>query len=97
MRTPAVWFFCKRPQSSQRMEALVNFNALYCSRPVVYKPTKEHLRNEIPAAVRAIDDVLNDLKQQTGADDRYLSLILSEIQREKERSLRVNRFTASFN
>ena len=63
---------------------------------MAYKPTKEHLSNEIPDAVKAIDVTLQKLRQQTGADDRYISLILSEMQRDIERNLKIKRFNSSF-
>lgn len=52
---------------------------------MAYRPTAEHLQNEIPNAVESIKGVLAQLTEETGADDRYISLILAELLRDKER------------
>ena len=42
----------------------------------MYQPTKEHLDTQIPDAFRGINEILRELKKETGADDRYVSLML---------------------
>lgn len=54
---------------------------------MAYRPTAEHLQNQIPNAVQSIKGVLDQLKEETGADDRYASLILAEMLRDQERGL----------
>ena len=50
-----------------------------------YKPTKEHLSNQIPEVVRSINLLLEGLKQDIGADDRYISLLLDAMAEERVR------------
>ena len=47
-----------------------------------YQPSKEHLDNQIPAAFKSINAVLKDLKSETGADDRYVALMLEALSKE---------------
>ena len=53
---------------------------------VRYKPTKEHLSNQIPEVVRSINLLLEGLKQDIGADNRYVSLLLDAMADERVRS-----------
>ena len=50
-----------------------------------YKPTKDHLSNQIPEVVRSINLLLEGLKQDIGADDRYISLLLDAMAEERVR------------
>ena len=50
-----------------------------------YQPTKEHLSKQIPEVVRSINQLLEDLKQDIGADDRYVSLLLDAMAEERVR------------
>ena len=49
-----------------------------------YHPSKEHLDNQIPDAFKTINSVLKDLQSSTGADERYISMILDALAREWE-------------
>ena len=44
-----------------------------------YQPTKEHLDKQIPEAIKAINDTLKSLSESTGADERYISLMLDAL------------------
>ena len=44
-----------------------------------YQPSKEHLDRQIPEAVKAINDILKNLSASTGADERYISLMLDAL------------------
>ena len=50
-----------------------------------YHPTKEHLSKQIPEAVHSINALLESLKQEIGADDRYVSLLLDAMAEERVR------------
>ena len=52
---------------------------------VKYTPTKEHLTNQIPEAVKSINQLLDSLKRDIGADDRYMSLLLDAMAEERVR------------
>ena len=47
-----------------------------------YHPSKEHLDHQIPKAFKSINAVLKDLKRETGADDRYVALMLDALSKE---------------
>lgn len=47
-------------------------------------PSKEHLDRQIPEAVKAINDILKNLSASTGADERYISLMLDALARQWE-------------
>jgi len=49
-----------------------------------YQPSKEHLDRQIPEAVKAINDILKNLSESTGADERYISLMLDSLARQWE-------------
>tara|TARA_A200000113_G_C8657369_1_gene287894 strand:- start:311 stop:502 length:192 start_codon:yes stop_codon:yes gene_type:complete len=49
-----------------------------------YQPSKEHLDRQIPEAVKAINDILKNLSASTGADERYISLMLDALARQWE-------------
>ena len=49
-----------------------------------YHPSKEHLDNQIPNAFKTIDGVLKDLRASTGADERYISMMLDAMARDWE-------------
>ena len=49
-----------------------------------YQPSKEHLDRQIPEAVSAINDILKNLSKTTGADERYISLMLDSLARQWE-------------
>ena len=49
-----------------------------------YHPSKEHLDRQIPEAVKAINDILKNLSASTGADERYISLMLDALARQWE-------------
>ena len=51
---------------------------------MTYQPSKEHLDNQIAAAFRTINGVLKNLKATTGADERYISMMLNALAREWE-------------
>ena len=52
-----------------------------------YQPSKEHLDNQIPNAFKSINGVLKELKSNTGADERYISLMLDALAREWEQKI----------
>ena len=54
-----------------------------------YQPSKEHLDNQIPKAFKSINDVLKELRSSTGADERYISLMLDALAREWEQKIRL--------
>ena len=43
---------------------------------MVYHPSKDHLRNEIPQLVDSVSKLLKDFQKETGADDRFVHMIL---------------------
>ena len=47
-----------------------------------YQPSKEHLDNQIPNAFKTINGVLKDLRASTGADERYISMMLDAMARD---------------
>ena len=47
-----------------------------------YQPTKEHLDKHIPETFKTINDALKELSHSTGADARYISLMLDALARE---------------
>ena len=49
-----------------------------------YQPSKEHLDRQIPEAVKAINEILKNLSASTGADERYISLMLDALARQWE-------------
>ncbi|OUW30206.1 MAG: hypothetical protein CBD37_01595 [Cyanobacteria bacterium TMED177] len=49
-----------------------------------YQPSKEHLDKQIPEAIKAINDTLKSLSESTGADERYISLMLDALARQWE-------------
>ena len=49
-----------------------------------YHPSKEHLDNQIPNAFKTINGVLKDLRASTGADERYISMMLDVLARDWE-------------
>ena len=49
-----------------------------------YQPTKEHLDKQIPEAIKAINGTLKSLSKSTGADERYISLMLDALARQWE-------------
>ena len=49
-----------------------------------YQPSKEHLDNQIPNAFKTINGVLKDLRASTGADERYISMMLDALARDWE-------------
>ena len=51
---------------------------------MLYQPSKEHLDRQIPEAVKAINDILKNLSESTGADERYISLMLDSLARQWE-------------
>ena len=51
-----------------------------CQMP--YQPSKDHLDNQIPDAFKAINGVLKNLRASTGADERYISMMLDALARE---------------
>ena len=50
--------------------------------PLPYQPTKEHLDHQIPDAFKSINNLMLQLKQDTGMDDRYIALMLDALSRE---------------
>ena len=50
--------------------------------PMPYKPSKEHLDNQIPNAFKTINGVLKDLRASTGADERYIGIMLDALARD---------------
>ena len=49
-----------------------------------YQPSKEHLDNQIPTAFKTINGVLKDLQASTGADERFISMMLDALARDWE-------------
>ena len=49
-----------------------------------YHPSKQHLDNQIPNAFKTINGVLKDLRASTGADERYISMMLDAMARDWE-------------
>ena len=49
---------------------------------MVYQPSKQHLDQHIPEACQAINNILRELQQQTGADDRFMARILEGLSRQ---------------
>ena len=47
-----------------------------------YQPTKDHLDHHIPDAFKNINNLMRQLKQDIGMDDRYISLMLDALSRE---------------
>ena len=47
-----------------------------------YQPSKEHLENQIPDAFKRINGVLKELQSSTGADERYISMMLDALAQE---------------
>lgn len=68
-----------------RTEASHKINSALFFSSVKYKPTKEHLSKQIPEAVQSINALLESLKQEIGADDRYVSLLLDAMAEERVR------------
>ena len=50
--------------------------------PMPYQPTKEHLDHHIPDAFKSINNLMRQLKQDIGVDDRYIALMLDALSRE---------------
>ena len=50
--------------------------------PMPYQPTKEHLDHHIPDAFKSINNLMRQLKQDIGVDDRYISLMLDALSKE---------------
>ena len=49
---------------------------------MVYQPSKQHLDQHIPEACQAINKILQELKKETGADDRFIARILEGLSRQ---------------
>ena len=49
-----------------------------------YQPSKERLDRQIPEAVKAINETLKNLSKSTGADERFISLMLDSLARQWE-------------
>jgi Sec-independent protein translocase protein TatA len=45
--------------------------------PLNFVPSKDQKKKEIPEAMRNIAEVIRQFKRETGADDRYVVLILA--------------------
>tara|TARA_B100000482_G_scaffold190368_1_gene173414 strand:- start:1178 stop:1366 length:189 start_codon:yes stop_codon:yes gene_type:complete len=43
---------------------------------LVYHPSKAQLKNEIPELVDSVSRLLKDFQKETGADDRFVHMIL---------------------
>ena len=43
---------------------------------MVYHPSKAQLKNEIPELVDSVSRLLKDFQKETGADDRFVHMIL---------------------
>ena len=52
-----------------------------------YQPSKEHLDYQIPNVFKTIDGVLKDLRASTGADERYISMMLDALARDWEQKI----------
>ena len=50
--------------------------------PMPYQPTKEHLDHHIPDTFKSINNMMRQLKQDIGMDDRYIALMLDALSRE---------------
>ena len=50
--------------------------------PMPYQPTKEHLDHHIPDAFKSINNLMRQLKQDIGMDDRYIAMMLDALSRE---------------
>ena len=50
--------------------------------PMPYQPTKEHLDHHIPDTFKSINNLMRQLKQDIGVDDRYIALMLDALSRE---------------
>ena len=60
----------------------LGFQGIFVQMP--YQPSKEHLDKQIPEAIKTINDTLKELSQSTGADERYISLMLDALARQWE-------------
>lgn len=49
-----------------------------------YQPSKEHLDRQIPESIKAINEILKNLSKSTGADERFISLMLDSLARQWE-------------
>jgi len=49
---------------------------------MVYHPTKAQLNVEIPQVFKDLNQVVREFKNATGADDRYVSMILGALMTE---------------
>jgi len=49
---------------------------------MVYQPSKQHLDHQVPEACKAINAILRELKEETGADDRFIARILEGLSRQ---------------
>ena len=49
---------------------------------MVYHPTKAQLNVEIPQVFKDLNQVVREFKKATGADDRYVSMILGALMTE---------------
>ena len=47
-----------------------------------YQPTKEHLDHHIPDTFKSNNNIMRQLKQDIGMDDRYIALMLDALSRE---------------
>ena len=84
MTPPAGLWHCKRSALRQNQnESRDKFKFIFFN--VKYQPTKEHLSKQIPEAVHSINALLESLKQEIGADDRYVSLLLDAMAEERVR------------
>ena len=55
------------------------FNGIECKergKVLIYHPSKDQLRNEIPQLVDSVSKLLKDFQKETGADDRFVHMIL---------------------
>ena len=50
--------------------------------PMPYQHTKEHLDHHIPDTFKSINNLMRQLKQDIGVDDRYISLMLDALSKE---------------
>ena len=46
---------------------------------VRYQPSKEHLDNQIPNTIKKLRDVIQTFQKETGADDRFIQGMLSQL------------------
>ena len=49
---------------------------------MVYHPTQAQLNDEIPQVFKDLNQVVKEFKTATGADDRYISMILGALMTE---------------